>query len=137
MAQATESNTTSRRSFLAGAAAALVIPTAASADADPVFAAIANHRVAYAEMERAVGAISGNKGRAPKNLRDVVEAVHEKERGALEELVVTIPTTMSGVMAILAFRSEMYELEPEALSDGHLHDLCETVEIALALQRLA
>jgi hypothetical protein len=51
MTQATESNTTNRRSFLVGAAvAALAVPTASIAndDADPIYAAIQDHRDACA-----------------------------------------------------------------------------------------
>jgi hypothetical protein len=123
MSQATELNTPipTRRALLAGApvaaAAALAAGTSVnglaaglttSSSTDPIFAVIAMHRTAIEECYRAVmvsGTMVGggpnkdpNYDSADKETRDA----SSREREALYDVLTTQPTTLAGVVALLA-----------------------------------
>jgi hypothetical protein len=63
--------------------------------------------------------------------QEAMDATWEAERVALEELVETVPTTMPGVMALLKWHRDLWEIDPQSLEAEHLSYLCESVETAL------
>ena len=104
-----------RRSFLstaagiaAGSAAiALASPSARAAD-DPVFALIEAHKAAEAALEAAIRNSESARAAARRELLDtdtvagfdsLVDAAHEVEMSALDDLVEAVPATLAGVIA--------------------------------------
>jgi hypothetical protein len=63
--------------------------------------------------------------------QEAMDATWEAERVALEELVETVPTTMPGVMALLKWHRDLWEIAPQSLEAEHLSYLCESAETAL------
>jgi len=62
---------------------------------------------------------------------EATDEAWEAERDALEELVETVPTTMPGVMALLKWHRDLWEIDPQSIEAGHLSYVCESVETAL------
>jgi len=101
---------TTRRAALGALASALVIPkiAARAATADPIFAAIERHKIAW----RAVGALSPTiddvaamrKGReVARTERDAYERASATEENALAELLTATPETAAGMRAAIAY----------------------------------
>lgn len=114
MSQATRPDTTipTRRALLAGAPAvaaaalaggtvanALAIAEAKAAEADPIFAVIAEHRSALKAVDAAL------KQSGPEE-DDATDAAQEREMAAELALWTTAPTTLYGVVLLLAYIGE-------------------------------
>jgi hypothetical protein len=57
-----------------------------------------------------------------------MDAALDLENDALWELVSTVPTTMKGVLALLAYEDQLWEMSP---GPEHLHAICYSIEEAL------
>jgi hypothetical protein len=111
---------TSRRRFLStaaalaagGAALAVAIPPALATD-DPIFIAIEAHKAAFARVISAIDVEQAAEAATPKGMRktderylesgEAVSAAWEAEGDAAIELVTVLPTTMTGVLALLDY----------------------------------
>ena len=111
---------TSRRRFLStaatlaagGAALGLAIPPALATD-DPIFAAIEQHKAAFARVIAAIDVEQAAEAATPNGMRktderylearEAVSAAWEAEGDAAIELLNVYPTTMAGVMALLKY----------------------------------
>jgi hypothetical protein len=106
---------TSRRSFLAAAATAAVLPASAAAQlADPIFAIIERCRVASKEYGAA--SIATDEVAARQRNQPVTQADQDRYDAAAEELgeasdllASTVPTTMGGLAAAVAWLLEYDE----------------------------
>ena len=91
-----------RRAIVRGAAtlpaiAALPVAAVANAAPDPIFAAIARHRAAYAAWMAAIEIEVGTEVATSS----AFEAEFEAEQKASKDLVGTPPTTLPGLLALL------------------------------------
>jgi hypothetical protein len=100
----------SRRAILAGAASVpvLALPAvakSASADPDPIFAAIEAHRRAWVDLDPCSEldemASKGNEEAAQR-----LDRLHQGLNHATEQLLDIAPTTIAGVAAVLAYAAE-------------------------------
>ena len=99
-----------RRSFLSTAAAGLAAGSAAltlasppaRAAGDPVFALIEAHRAAEAALDAAIR----NTDEAIAGFDSLVDAAHEVEMSALDDLVDASPTTLAGVSASMEYLAD-------------------------------
>jgi hypothetical protein len=104
----------SRRSLVTTAAAlpALAMPAAAvaSTELDPVFAVIEDHRRAYIERLRTGAPAARARPSNPeyKNLMAAEDSASDLFDDATETLAKTQPTTVSGVLALLAYMEEFH-----------------------------
>lgn len=99
--------TSTRRAVLAGAAAlpALSVPALASIAGDPIFAAIERHRAAYVVRMEKCQIQSETADYDPANA-DIVAAADDacdEASAAANALLVTPPTTMAGILALLQY----------------------------------
>ena len=120
MAQANEPNTTNlsaftRRMLLRGAAVipiAGVIPAAAAAGGDPIFAAIERHKMLEKAFSEAVTSADLLPGDRESN-HDQLEAARELAAHASDEAAIalldTAPVTIGGVVALLRYASSYVE----------------------------
>jgi hypothetical protein len=100
---------TSRRSFLAAAAVAAVVPAAALAQqTDPIFAAI--ERCRAASKEHGAASIATDEVAARQRNQPVTQADQDRYEAAAEELdeaaellASTVPTTMAGFAAAVSW----------------------------------
>lgn len=92
----------SRRESLALIAGAAVIPTGAVAQADPIFAALARCRTVEDAHFAASKIPDAAKSEAAMN---AVEGMDE----AREALALSVPATLAGLAALVAFTAEMSE----------------------------
>jgi hypothetical protein len=102
--------TTTRRAILAGAASlsALAIPAAAVAAHDPVFGAIERHRAAFlAYLSAARVSMSTNDDAPEYRARDdATDDAYAAENAAAQMLAATVPTSIAGIVALIAYVDE-------------------------------
>jgi hypothetical protein len=92
--------------------AALPVTTDAAPAADGTFVAIERHRAANAAFTASLNAVDEvwarqNGYTTTQADRDAYEAATESERQSLDDLVATIPTTIAGVGAVLAYLNQL------------------------------
>lgn len=115
MTQAETTPNTTRRGILSGAVAVAVMPAVAMAQsADPIFAVIERHRAAFKEFGAA--SIANDSVAARMSGRDItqadkdrLEAAQDADLEAAELLASTVPTTMAGLAAAVAWLLEYDE----------------------------
>jgi hypothetical protein len=145
MAQVDSENTTAlpvattRRRFLSDtailaalpAAVALAIPPAAAIH-DPVYALIETHKA----MTAALSAVLHEKSRveeARQSFDDsLADAAHDAEEAALTELIETVPPTLGGIIASMAYITEVADHDYYRFQEDHLlpliANLCEALQ---------
>jgi hypothetical protein len=138
MAQATVDSNTRRRDFIALTAAiataALTRPALASpqGDTDPVFGIIAAHAKSVEQVKTAI-----EHGIAAKD--DLVgegefNDLCDTEMRLFQELLEVLPTTLAGVVALVAHLNQVCEQDPWKFEDNYATPLIGT--LAQAFQRM-
>jgi hypothetical protein len=105
-------------------------PAAIAVGVDPIFAAIAQYNAAVADHERAVEAMA-RLIPIPEHLNAATDQAWKVSQFHLGNLIETVPTTMPGVMALLAFVREELDRDLESLEAPHIAYIAEAVETAL------
>jgi hypothetical protein len=66
-----------------------------------------------------------------------MDGAYDAALETLDTAVETVPTTMAGVMALLEFQRDLWELNNDMFDRGHVSFICESVETALQNLRTA
>jgi hypothetical protein len=123
---------------LVGAAGLSVIPVAAGAmTPDPIFAAIARHKASNAALEQVLDGMTNCQEEHGFGASPELEEWYRREAeagaaddDALHEMLGTVPTTLSGVVALLRYISQEHD-EGNPILDNDGEELLSTTISAL------
>jgi hypothetical protein len=109
----------------------LAIPPAAATH-DPVYALIETHKAMTAALDATLHEKSRIEGAGRVFDDSLVDAAHDAEEDALNELIETVPPTLGGIIASMVYITESAELDHYRFSEDYLvpllANLCATLQ---------